>query len=723
MEQKKKHPKMILYDEETEKLINSEKTNFIQNLKDISQKVENYESVEKFLEEIPEQDELKLPEINSKQNEFLIWFNMKILGVVFMTLYITGVYIFIGFKDSIFEEIKASATLYLFNTTRNEDETFYDIYEQISQEPPDYGLYFLTSSFANCCFGCMNIYWQTFIVLVINAAIFIGIYNFDFHIYTENININYSIWEFLYLVLMYVILYASIGLISALPHNIFDSAFEQYEEWNNKRKKNNNNNNNDNNDDNNDNNTNINSNNDNNKINNLNNDNNINNNNNNNNKSNNNDNKNNNYNNGKNNDNNDNEEKKRKTYNGYFLGYFISILVSMAFKYILNRFIIVQENGKIRKFYAALIACHCIPILLGLLVYLFFSKIFDKNIVEQKKKKDKYSGCRILGYVYYHEKKPNPVDIKCEGCRKGFRKCYFNCSCYKFPCFGCCECKKCCCCCGEEDNLSEVDNKDKEIYVIYKSTGLCSWFCDLVTNNTLLLFAIIMFFLELINFGFKPGLSNFLEDMDKTKIFIVNLLNLAGILLFYFIDLVSGILFKKFFNIKNDKGEGDDIGYGLSILIFTGSIFSCIISIFSYFTNISENAKHYLMPFSTGSIEFYNILLEKIADAVFKTQAISFESFFSIYVTIWSIIPFMIEIFEVKNSKLILTQFIITLIIVIPGIILIICTIINPDAIKHATAGINKGEESNNIPRNQTERTNIQKDVDNTKEIKIYNQN
>ena len=61
---------------------------------------------------------------------------MKFLGVVFMTLYITGVYIYIGFKDSIFEEIKASATLYLFNTTRNDDETFYDNYEKISQEPP-----------------------------------------------------------------------------------------------------------------------------------------------------------------------------------------------------------------------------------------------------------------------------------------------------------------------------------------------------------------------------------------------------------------------------------------------------------------------------------------------------------------------------------------------------------------------------------------------------------
>ena len=50
---------------------------------------------------------------------------MKILGVVFMTLYITGVYIFICFIDSVMGEIKASAKLYLFNTTRNDDETFF----------------------------------------------------------------------------------------------------------------------------------------------------------------------------------------------------------------------------------------------------------------------------------------------------------------------------------------------------------------------------------------------------------------------------------------------------------------------------------------------------------------------------------------------------------------------------------------------------------------------
>ena len=38
--------------------------------------------------------------------------------------------------NSIMEEIKASATLYLSDTTRSKDETFYDIYNKINQEPP-----------------------------------------------------------------------------------------------------------------------------------------------------------------------------------------------------------------------------------------------------------------------------------------------------------------------------------------------------------------------------------------------------------------------------------------------------------------------------------------------------------------------------------------------------------------------------------------------------------
>lgn len=131
-----------------------------------------------------------------------MWFNMKILGVVFMVLYITGIYIIIGFMDSIMEEIKASASLYLSNTTRTANETFYDHYNQINLETPKFSLYFLTSSLSGKIFNCMGIYIQSILILVFNTAIFFGIYLFDFHIESENINENYSIWQFLYLVLM-----------------------------------------------------------------------------------------------------------------------------------------------------------------------------------------------------------------------------------------------------------------------------------------------------------------------------------------------------------------------------------------------------------------------------------------------------------------------------------------------------------------------------------------
>ena len=228
--------KIDLYEEEKTKLIENEKNIFVKKLNDISKEISTYKTVEDFLVNNLNKDEPIVPEINNEKSETLIWFNMKIIGIFFMTTYITGVYIFIGFMDSIFEEIKASATLYLFNKTRNEEETFYYNYNIINQEPPEFELYFLTSNFSDKIFGVIDIYAQTIIILIINALIFLGIYNFDFHILPENININYSVWQFLYLLLMYILLYLSIGLISSLPHSIFTSAFDQYEKWQIERK-------------------------------------------------------------------------------------------------------------------------------------------------------------------------------------------------------------------------------------------------------------------------------------------------------------------------------------------------------------------------------------------------------------------------------------------------------------------------------------------------------
>ena len=140
--QTKNKTKKELYEEEKVALIQKEKSIFTKSLEEIAAKIESKKSVENFIKSALEEDDPNMPEIKEQKEEFIIWFNMKILGVVFMTLYILGLYIYIGFMNSIMEEIKASATLYLRNVTRSEDETFYDIYNKINQEPPEFELYF-----------------------------------------------------------------------------------------------------------------------------------------------------------------------------------------------------------------------------------------------------------------------------------------------------------------------------------------------------------------------------------------------------------------------------------------------------------------------------------------------------------------------------------------------------------------------------------------------------
>ena len=656
--------KKALYDEEKVALIQKEKSIFTKSLKDITVKIESKKSVENFIKSALEEDDPNMPEINEQKEEFIVWFNMKILGVVFMTLYILGLYIYIGFMNSIMEEIKSSAILYLRNIKRNEDETFYDIYNKINQEPPEFELYFLTSNLSNKIIDFLTIYGLTIIDLIINVCIIFGIYNFEFHITPENINNNYSTKQFLYLILMYILLYLSIGLISSLPHNIFNSAFDQYENWKEKRQNKNDNNN------------------------------------------------------QANNNNQENQEKPTKKYNGYWIGYFISILVSMGLKFVFNRFVIIQENGKIKKFYGLLIAFHCVPILLSLLVYIGFSTIFNKKVKSKKKKKSS-SSCRFCGYIYYSEEEKNEKEIKCEGCRKGFRKCYYNCFCYKCSCFNCCECLTCCCCCGKEDDLSEVEYREKKVCVIYKTTGKCAWFCDLFTDKVLLILAFMMFLLELVNFGFKPNLSEYLDGLDNSELYKYNLFGLLGILIFYFLTLFSGWAFKKCLSSDDLEGEGSNLGIGLDVIFFPGSVVSFIISIFAYFTDISEEAKHLIMPLSIGSIEFFKILLQNISDGIFKTQAVSFDSLFSIYVIIWNIFAFILDITGVNTKKMILAQFIVSLIVIIFGIFLFVCLLADQAFVKKARNSVDE-EHRNAEEHIETERKDIN-EINRDNNISVYN--
>ena len=192
--------KGTFFNEEKQQLITKEKETFIETLADISQRVKESKTFDDFLINSKEKVEPVRIEITYNSNKrCLMWFNMKILGVVFMVLYITGIYIIIGFMDSIMEEIKASASLYLSNTTRTANETFYDHYNQINLETPKFSLYFLTSSLSGKIFNCMGIYIQSILTLVFNTAIFLeyiySIFILSLKILTKIIQYgNFFIW-------------------------------------------------------------------------------------------------------------------------------------------------------------------------------------------------------------------------------------------------------------------------------------------------------------------------------------------------------------------------------------------------------------------------------------------------------------------------------------------------------------------------------------------------
>ena len=231
----------------------------------------------------------------------------------------------------------------------------------------------------------------------------------------------------------------------------------------------------------------------------------------------------------------------------------------------------------------------------------------------------------------------------------------------------------------------------------------------------------MMFVLEFANFGFKPNLSEYLEEIDNSELYKYNLMGLVGILLFYFITLFSGWIYKKCLHLNELTGEGSNIGVGMDVIFFPGCVVSFIISIFAYFTEISEEAKHLIMPLSIGSIEFYKILLQNISDKIFETQAISFDSLFSIYVIIWEIFVFILDICGTKSKKRILAQFIISLIIIIIGIIWFLFLFCNQELVKKLK-NKNVEEKRNKEENSETERKTLQgMYTDGKKNVQIFN--
>ena len=87
-----------------------------------------------------------------------------------------------------------------------------------------------------------------------------------------------------------------------------------------------------------------------------------------------------------------------------------------------------------------------------------------------------------------------------------------------------------------------------------------------------------MFYLQLINYGFRGSLSNYLSKCEDSEKNVINILSLVGILFFYFITVFTGCIFAKVSGIKI-TGESNYIGFGLVPIIFNSSLVSFIVSL------------------------------------------------------------------------------------------------------------------------------------------------
>ena len=96
------------YEKEKQLIIDNEKKALIDNLTDISKEINKHNSIREFLLNIREKKEQIVPELTTEKNKCFISFNLKVLGIIFMILFITGIYIFIGVMNSVMTEIKTA---------------------------------------------------------------------------------------------------------------------------------------------------------------------------------------------------------------------------------------------------------------------------------------------------------------------------------------------------------------------------------------------------------------------------------------------------------------------------------------------------------------------------------------------------------------------------------------------------------------------------------------
>ena len=135
-----------ILEKEDKDLIEEQKNNLTDKIKEIYEKLRTKDNIDEFLNE-DEDDELTEEELEKVESKgkcqlFLI---LKFLGALLFISHLISIYELNSIINAIEEELMASAKSYLLQEDRDSSDDFYQNFNKINNELPDYSVFFLSS--------------------------------------------------------------------------------------------------------------------------------------------------------------------------------------------------------------------------------------------------------------------------------------------------------------------------------------------------------------------------------------------------------------------------------------------------------------------------------------------------------------------------------------------------------------------------------------------------
>ena len=655
-----------ILEKEDKDLIEEQKNNLTNKVKEIYEKLQTKDNLDEFLNEDEEdqltEEEFKKAKSKGKCKLFII---IKFLGALLFITHLISIYELNSIINAIEEELMASAKSYLIQEDRDSSDDFYQNYNKINNKLPDYSVFFLSSFISQYLIGLIGFYKVMIITSIINIlTLYFGFSNFEFNL-DRNKYENYSLSQFIYLYIIYLVLCFSQGIIALVPLDIIKEGFIYYDKFTEKLEgkkekiipkieEDN--------DDNNNNNK---------KEENL----------------------------IENNNNNNNEEENKAKVHSlkyFFLFYLICITSSILIKILLDKKFIDEYNYSSREnvnfFY---IICYASLIIITLLLYMLYSNYVLNQEKKNEDENTKISSMKLCGYVIYNENKKSENICCCEFCEDckiccqtlNMSLCCYICSC--FCCLKtifCCQCKRC-----DENNSYEIRknddvNKTDNIIVFYRVTGRFNWFAKIMTDIRIYPLTIMLYFILMTNIGFEDLIWENFEKHNKKDEFLINLIILGTILVYYILNKSAGKWIINVYDkfqikgnldslqcIKGCSGEMLEIILGLIPYILTQTFISAVLSALIYF--MDEEMDYRILSITIGSVEYIKITILEIVSFYIETNYKTLEFFssstiFSIYLSVWNIIMFILSLIDIEAHNMIFFQFIIG--VSIPGLLLLV---------------------------------------------------